>query len=90
MSKNAKYVCYGQFIEGDPDCDNCEDRILCRDSKLKGEDQEKILCDSCEWFITKGKKLQCMHFKEKERLKLIAMKSFDCPEYQLDHRLATN
>ena len=90
MAEDAKYVCFGQFTEGDPDCDNCDQRILCRDSKLKGEEKGKVICDSCEWYVQKGKKLRCKHFKEKERLKLIAMESFDCPEYQLDHRLASD
>jgi len=90
MSKEAKYVCFGQFVEDDPDCDNCDDRILCRDSKHKGEDSGKVICDSCEWYVQKGKKLKCKHFSEKDRLKLVGMESFDCPEYQLDHRLAAD
>ncbi|MHA1783646.1 MAG: hypothetical protein ACTSVY_02180 [Candidatus Helarchaeota archaeon] len=89
MSK-GKYECFGQYVEGDPDCENCEDKIICRDHKFKkGDDKVSVICDSCEWFIQKGKKLRCKFYKEKDRLKLIAMESFECPEYQLDHRLAT-
>ena len=87
MSDQGKYECFGQYQEDHPDCEACDDRIICRDHKYKEGDANKILCDSCEWFVQKGKKLKCKIFKEKNRLKLLEMESFECPEYQLDHRL---
>ena len=50
------------------------------------EEGEPIICDSCEWFILKGKKPKCKYVKEKDRLAMI-QSGIECPEYQKAHRL---
>jgi len=86
MSAKGRYECFGQYVEDHPDCENCEDKIICRDHKYKTT-KDQVICDSCEWYVVKGGKMKCKHFSEKDRKKLIEMESFECPEYQLDHRL---
>ena len=48
--------------------------------------EQKILCESCEWFILKGKKPRCKYVKEKDRIAMLES-GIRCPEYQLAHRL---
>ncbi|MFX1449556.1 MAG: hypothetical protein ACFFCM_01865 [Promethearchaeota archaeon] len=47
---------------------------------------EKIICDSCEWYILKGNKPKCKYVKEKDRLNMIKS-GIRCPEYLLAHKL---
>ncbi len=56
------------------------------ETKVEEVEEEKVLCDSCEWYLLKGKKPKCKYVKEKDRINMLKS-GIKCPEYLLAHRL---
>lgn len=63
-----------------------EENTEAKEEETSEVKEEKVLCDSCEWFILKKQKPTCKYVKEKDRIAMIKS-GLKCPEYLLAHKL---